>query len=117
MALQSPTVIPFAAPQNAVGVTPVLPFTELGAVYDALEMILSHEGAPGTTDLELLVEASYQGVKPNRDLEQRKIIKQGEEGSINIEILFPTSCKFFRITVTSDGSTVPFIWELLGRKR
>jgi hypothetical protein len=117
MSAQAPVIIDFTAPQNAVGATVILPFTDYGTPYEEMSVILSHEGGGGTTPLVLLVEFSFNGSKPNKRLEQSVEVGQGEEGDITFIITAPLSARYIRITVTSDGSTVPFTWSLRGRKR
>ena len=114
---QSPVIVDFAAPQNAVGATVIVPFTDYGSFYEGMCAILSHEGGGGSTDLDLLVEFSYNGSKPNKRLEQRVTVAQGEEGDIPFELPFPFGARYIRISVISDGSTIAFTWSLLGRKR
>jgi hypothetical protein len=108
------TIIPRGAPQNAIGLTTVLPFSDYHPTYTRLWFVLFNEDL-GVEELTAIGDISRKGSAKNGELRRQAVAPAGEEARIELDLRGPEV--FARVAVQSDGSTVSFSWELIGEDR
>lgn len=108
------TLIPRGSPQNAVGLTTVLAFAEYRSNYSRLWVVLYNEDV-GIEELTLIGDVSRDGVAKIGSLRQQDTAPAGECGRIELNLNGPEA--YARVAVQSDGSTVPFSFELFAELR
>ena len=117
--MQSPILVDFDTnTQNATGLSVLFPWTDYPTKFEHLVLIVVNEDDLSIgKSIDLILQGSSRGLKANSRFTFRATATRGEEVSIPVDLRGLTECDYIRAYVETDGSTVPFRWQLRGKNR